>query len=112
MIGKHYSYEHYNCAHFFAEWYRQKLGIEIPVTDQFELSFILWLRRHFKQIDKPVEHCLVYMKQRNLTHVGVYADNGVYHNFKPARAKGSVVHWPLGVIQRNYEKVSFWQWSE
>lgn len=111
-IGKHYDYKNYNCAHFFAEWYKEKLGIIIPVVNQFELSFVLWLRRNFRQIDKPVENCLVYMKQRNLTHVGVFADNGVYHNYKPARANGSVQHWPLGVTKRNYKEVTFWVWSK
>jgi hypothetical protein len=112
MIGKHYSYDTYNCAHFFAEWYREKLGIEIPVHNQFELAFVMWLKRNFTQSEKPVENCLVSMKQRKLTHVGVYADNGVYHNYKPARSKGAVVHWPLGVVKRNYDEVTYWVWSK
>lgn len=112
MIGKHYSLTEYNCAHFFAEWYREKLNIEIPVHNQFELSFVKWLRQNFKQVGKPVEHCLVYMKQHRQAHVGVFADNGVYHNYKPSVANGAVVHWTLGCVKRSYNEVTYWIWSQ
>lgn len=112
MIGKHYSRDEYNCAHFVAEYYSSKLNIHIPVLNEFELSFVSWLRHNFKQVISPVEHCLVRMKDNKTSHVGVYADNGVYHNYRTARCKGSVVHWPLGVTKRNYEKVTYWVWSK
>lgn len=111
MIGKHYDYIHYNCAHFVAEWYKEKLGIVIPTTGVFELSFSLWMARHFKEIEHPVDNCLVTMKQRRDAHVGVYADYGVYHNHKPGDRAGSVVHWPLTAVQRNYNEVRFWQFK-
>jgi len=44
--------------------------------------------------------------------VGIYADYGVYHNYKPLRGTGAVVHWDLGVIKRHYDKVEFWKWSQ
>ncbi len=112
MIGKHYSLEHYNCAHFVADYYRDKLNIDIPVTDEFGLSFLRWMRKHFKETNKPNDHDLVYMKTNNSTHIGVYCGYGVYHNYKVGNSKGSVVHWTLGAIQRNYGKVTFWQWSQ
>jgi hypothetical protein len=108
----HYNYEHYNCAHFVATWYAEKLGIEMPVTNQFELSFVRWMRNHFIRIDTPVENCLVYMKSHGTSHVGVFSDYGVFHNLKCGNAKGAVVHWDLGVVKRNYEKVSYWLWSQ
>lgn len=111
MIGKHYK-DDYNCAHFVADWYKNKLNIDIPVENEFELSFVRWLRNHFKQVNKPCNNSLVLMRQYKSMHVGVYADNGVYHNHKPVECKGSVVHWPLGVIKRNYEKVTYWVWSK
>lgn len=111
MIGKHYS-ANYNCAHFVAEWYREKLNIEIPNDGHFEMSFVRWMRKRFVKVDKPVENCLVKMKQHNLAHVGVYADNGVYHNYKPGRSHGAVIHVPLGVIKRNYNEVTYWIWSQ
>ena len=110
-VGKHYS-DDYNCAHFVSEWYREKLNIVIPTNNQFELSFVRWLRHNFKQIDKPVENCLVSMKKDKMSHVGVYADNGVYHNFKPGHRNGAVVHWTVGVVKRNFEKVTYWVWSK
>ncbi len=112
MIGKHYDYHNYNCAHFVAEWYREKLGINIPDGSVFELSFSRWMARHFVEISQPVENCLVTMKQHRDAHVGVYADYGVYHNHKIGNRAGSVVHWPLSVTQRNYKEVRFWQWSK
>lgn len=99
MIGKHYTVD-YNCAGFVADWYSEKLNIKIPVHNCFELSFVRWLRNNFVQIDKPVDNCLVRMYQNKTSHIGVYADYGVYHNHKPANVKnGSVVHWPLGVTR-------------
>ena len=112
MIGKHYSLNDYNCAHFVADWYRDKLNIEIPVTDEFGLSFLRWMRKHFVKVDKPVTNDLVYMHSNNTAHIGVYADYGVYHNHKAGKAKGSVVHWDIGVINRNYDKVTFWKWLQ
>ena len=112
MIGTHYNLKEYNCAHFVAEWYRDKLDIEIPVTDEFALSFLRWMRKHFIQVDKPENNNLVYMHSNKITHVGVYADYGVYHNYKAGKAKGSVVHWDIGVINRNYNKVTFWKWLQ
>lgn len=110
MIGRHYDTENYNCAHFVADWYREKLNLHIPTDDCFELSFVRWLRYHFKQVDKPVDNCLVRMTGHKFAHVGIYADNGVYHNYKNHARYGSVVHWPVGVVKRNYEKVTYWVW--
>ena len=112
MIGKHYSRDNYHCAHFLAEWYKEKLGIVVPIENEFEISFMRWMRQHFTQIETPVDNCLVYMYQHKTVHVGVYCDYGVYHNYKPERVAGSVVHWELGVIKRSFEKVSYWQWSK
>lgn len=111
MIGKHYSVS-YNCASFVSDWYKEKLNIEIPTEGQFELAFVRWLRNNFVQIDKPEENCLVRMKQHNVSHVGVYADNGVYHNYKPRSSYGAVIHVPLGVVQRSYNEVTYWKWSQ
>lgn len=112
MIGIHYERDNYNCAHFFADWYREKLGIEIPVINEFSLSFMRWLRHNFTESKNPVDHCLVYMVENKSAHVGVFYNHEVYHNYKPFRAKGSVVKWPLGVVKRNYKEVSYWVWSQ
>lgn len=112
MIGKHYSETDYHCAHFLAEWYKEKLGIDVPIIDEFDLSFLRWMRKHFTQVKLPVENCLVKMDKTGLIHVGVYADYGVYHNYKSGKANGAVVHWDTGVVKRNYEKVTYWIWSQ
>lgn len=112
MIGTHYDTDNYNCAHFAAEWYKTKLNIDIPTSDCFELSFIRWLREHFTEVKKPVDNCLVRMMTGKLAHVGIYADNGVYHNYKPCGHNGGVVHWTLGCTKRTYDKVSYWVWSK
>lgn len=112
IVGAHYDYYRYNCAHFVADWYNQKLGITIPTDNCFELSFARWLRKHFVQIDKPQDHCIVHMQDVKLSHVGVYSDYGVYHNWKPTNGKGSVVHSTLTRIRKSYAKVTYWKWSE
>lgn len=112
MIGTHYDLENYNCAHFVAAWYSEKLNIEMKVTDEFGLSFLRWMRKHFTKIEKPENNCLVNMQSNKTTHIGVYSDYGVYHNYKAGKSKGSVVHWDMGVVNRNYNKVTFWKWSQ
>lgn len=112
MIGKHYREKDYHCAHFLAEWYRVKLGIEIPIVDEFEISFVRWLRRHFIQVSAPVDNCLVNMMSHGVRHVGVYAEYGVYHNYRANNKHGSVIHWDIGVVNRNYEEVTYWIWSQ
>lgn len=112
MIGRHYNYDNYNCAHFVKDYYSEKLNIEIPVMNVFGLGFLRWLRHRFEQVQFPVEHCIVRMTKNGESHVGVYADYGVYHNYKPLRGTGAVVHWDLGVIKRHYDKVEFWKWSQ
>lgn len=111
MTSNNYDLKKFNCAHFVAQWYSEKLNIEIPVIDEFELSFTRWMRKHFTPIDKPEENALVIMISNDASHTGVYADNGVYHNYKPRTKLGSVVHWDLGVVCRNYDEVKFYKWS-
>lgn len=111
MIGTHYDAKNFNCAHFVASWYRDNLNIEIPIIDEFELSFVRWMIRNFVKIDRPEQNCLVNMHNNDVSHIGVYDNYGVIHNYKIGNAKGSVVHWDLGVVMRNYKKVTFWQWS-
>lgn len=110
MIGTHYNALTFNCAHFVAEWYREKLDIHIDVVNEFDISFIRWMRLNFTQTPKPVDNCLVYMQSNGSSHIGIYSDYGVYHNYQNGKAKGSVVHWDLGTINRNYKKVTYWKW--
>lgn len=111
-IGKHYNYETYNCAHYVSEWYSEKLNIEIPTYNQFDISFVRWLRHNFTEVLKPTDNCIVVMKDEKVNHIGIYCDYGVYHNYQVRGSNGSVVHWPLGVVKRNYKKVTYWLWSK
>jgi len=111
VIGRHYDRERYNCAHFVADWYAEKLGIKLEVVNEFDMSFVRWMRTHFDKVNRPSENCLVRMQHGRSAHIGVYADNGVYHNLQSGNTNGSVVHWTLGMITRNYTKVTFWKWS-
>jgi len=108
-----YDREHFNCAHFVAHWYREKLGIEIPVKDEFDRSFMVWMRRHFTRIRQPEDHCLVLMVNMDGSyHIGVWYDYGVWHNFKPSIGHGAVSKWILGSVKQYYWKVSFYKWSQ
>lgn len=112
-LGKHYDKERYNCAHFVAEYYRENLNIEIPVVNEFGLSFVAWLRRNFNAITSPENNCLVLMITHDgLYHIGVYYNYGVYHNFKPNKGHGSVCKWTVGSVNTYYSKVSFHKWSQ
>ncbi len=99
MIGKHYKKYDYHCMHYVAERYERTLGIEIPIIDEFERSFLRWMREHFSPIDSPENECLVKMSTRDgKYHVGVYADYGVYHNYQIGNAYGSVIHSEMSMI--------------
>lgn len=102
-----------NCAHFVSKWYREKLDIEIEVKNEFELSFIRWMRRHFSRVSKPQNHDLVYMiNVDGTTHIGVYYNHLVHHNFKPLDGEGSVCKWTLLAVKQYFPEVSFGRWSE
>lgn len=108
LVGKHYIKNGYNCANFVSEWYETKLSIKVPVENEFSRSFVVWMRRHFHEIKRPEEHCLVLMVgSSGVYHIGVYHDSGVWHNFKPSNTYGSVVKWTLGSIRASYSKVTF-----
>lgn len=110
---KHYDLNNYNCAHFVADWYRDNLGIEIPVVNEFGLSFVMWLKRHFEIIKRPEQNCLVVMTNRdNSLHIGVFHDHMVHHNFKPATGKGSTCAWPLTSVKNEYVKVVYARWLQ
>lgn len=113
MIGTHYNTEEYNCAHYVCSWYKEKLNIEIPVLNVFELSFVSWLRKHFKPVRRPVNNDLVLMVNFDGSyHIGVYFNNGVNHNFKPTVGLGSVCWHSLNSIKSNYSNVRFFTWSK
>lgn len=107
-VGQHYRKHEYNCANFVADWYRDNLSIDIPVVNEFDRSFVVWMRRNFVDIERPVDHCLVLMVNSDGSyHIGVYYDHGVYHNFKPSVGKGAVCKWTLGSVNTYYKRVSF-----
>ena len=113
MIGKHYVKHGYNCANFVADWYARHLNVTIPVVNEFDRSFMVWMRKNFTDISTPVDHCLVLMvNPTGGHHIGVYHDYGVHHNFKPCVGLGSVCKWTLGSINAYYPKVSFHKWSQ
>lgn len=113
MIGVNYRKHSYNCANFVSDWYKDKLGVEIPVVNEFGRSFVVWMRRHFSDVTNPTENDLVLMIQRDGSyHVGVYHNHGVIHNFKPHSSHGSVCWDTLLAIKKNYREVTFHRWSE
>lgn len=113
LIGKHYNKKEYNCAHYVAEWYKERLDVSIVVENEFERSFLMWMRRHFADVKKPEDHCLVMMKQLDGSyHIGVYHNYRVHHNFKPVGGKGAVCSWTLGSIKSYYTEVSYHKWSK
>lgn len=113
MIGRHYSKHSYNCAHFVSDWYREKLGITVPVINEFDRSFVVWMRKHFSEIPKPKDHALVLMTNSDGGyHVGIYCENGVFHNFSDGVTSGAVCKWTLGTVINYYEnRVRYYEWS-
>lgn len=112
-VGQHYIKDGYNCANFVSDWYRERLGVEIPVINEFSRSFLVWMRRNFTDVSVPFDNCLVLMVNGDDSyHVGVYHDGGVWHNFKPSVGHGSVCKWTLGSVKAYYKRVSFHKWSK
>ncbi len=112
-IGTEYNKQNYNCAHYVADWYKEKLKIEIPVDDVFDRRFVVWMRSNFEQVAQPSDHSLVLMVNHDDTyHIGVYYNFRIYHNFKPAIGNGSVCNWTMGAVQAYFKQVRFYQWSQ
>lgn len=115
MIGRHYVKDTYNCAHFVADWYREKLNVDVPTDNVFDRRFVIWLRKHFDQVDgSPMDHDLALMVNTDGTyHIGVYYENGVLHNFqRNINSNGSVCKWTLGTVMTYYNQVRFYRWSQ
>lgn len=113
MIGRHYRKHSYNCANFVSDWYKEKLNIEIPVVNEFDRSFVVWMRRNFMDVIQPQENDLVLMVCRSGEyHIGVYHNYGVIHNYKTAKSHGSVCWDTLLAVKKNYQKVTFHRWSK
>ena len=112
-IGTHYRRDGYNCANFVSDWYRDRLGITIPVVNEFGRSFLVWMRKNFTDISLPEDNCLVLMINLDGSyHVGVYHQGFVHHNFKPSIGLGSVSAWVMSSVTSYYSKVSFHKWSQ
>lgn len=115
MIGKHYIKGKYDCAHFVAEWYREKLNITVPTDDVGGFSFVSWIRRHFSPVnDRPRENDLVIMTNIDGSfHIGVYSGRYVIHNYAGGDSeKGSSCKWKLSAIYSYYAKVRIMRWSK
>lgn len=105
-----YSKSIYNCAHYAVEEHNKMHGtsIEIEEGDAWQVSFIRFMRKQFKPIDKPKEGCLVVMKTVDDSfHVGIYKDFAVHHNYNFG-SSGCVIISDMGSIRAEFKRVRFY----
>jgi len=113
FIGKHYSKE-YDCASFVSEWFKVRLGIELPDFRGGKMAQVRWLRNNFTPVDEATDNCIVYMRTiTDKMHVGVYYNGYVYHNNGTGEVgtHGAVVATKLTVIKNNFYNIRFGKWS-
>lgn len=85
-LRKPYHGTDYNCLHLVAEAWQEHTGEDIwqqlcafhrPVGERFVRREA---RRHFVEIDKPKEPCIVlWQRARDVPHVGIYLRGRVLH---------------------------------
>lgn len=105
---REYDREHYNCSHVVAEYYRDRLGIELPSGSPAEwgLRFVKWMRARFTQSPHAVQDCLVLMRGKTL-HVGVYDDYMVMHG----HTVGQVIRTPVTLLKPLYQQITYWVYN-
>lgn len=109
MIGYHK--HRFNCAHYaIGEMNRlHGTGIKISEGQEWQASFLPYLRNYFKPSKTPVNNCLVVMSQGDDSlHLGVYRDYSVHHNYKPFDCAGCVIISDMGTIRAEYKRVRFY----
>lgn len=109
-FNREYDIRKYNCAHLVCEAWKDLTGFDLAGVLRGFLSgakdrrTILSDLRKMRQLDEPVDPCIVLMQQgRNAPHVGLYVRGRVLH----IREQG--VHFqPLDVVSIGFPKVRFY----
>ena len=77
LIGKPYNKDTYHCYHFIEEC------IDVPKLRDIAVDTVtddISKYKHlFNEISKPVDYCIALL---GTSHIGIYYQNGVYHNDK------------------------------
>lgn len=117
FFQKQYDRRAYNCLHFFVEFWRDYLEIDLSfiLPQENELAqgregiFELARLRLFRLISKPAGLCAVLMRNfadRDL-HIGTYLDGRVLHI-----DQGGVYYLPLEVAAIGFKSVSCYEYVD
>jgi hypothetical protein len=102
----------YNCASYAVERLNELHGLDIKVGkgNEWQASFIPFMRKYFKPSPVKVEGCLVVMTALNgCMHLGVYENYMITHNYKTSGGAGSVIKSDLGTIRTEFkERIRFY----
>lgn len=107
----HYNKHRYNCAHHAVNRLNEINGTDIHFSngDEWQSSFVLLLKDLFVPIRAPKEGCLVVLGQYGGgSHLGVFTNGHVEHNYKPSDSAGCVIKSDLGTIRSEYKRVRFY----
>lgn len=83
---KPYDKREYNCAHFAAEVWEDLTGFNLSeiltgfMRKKSERSINISDLRMLKQLEAPASPCLVWLHNKNVSHVGIYNNGRVLHN--------------------------------
>ncbi|AZU97855.1 hypothetical protein [Vibrio phage LP.2] len=109
MIGYHK--DNWNCAHEAVDRINKLHGLSIRFDSgqEWQASFLPYLREYFKPVRFPVDKCLVVMTQQDGSlHLGTYESYGVRHNYKPIDSAGCVIISDMGTIRSEYKRVRYY----
>jgi hypothetical protein len=101
FLHAEYHRTHYNCGHFACDVYNHLTGNTIAVPTGCSN---IRLRKFVKQLQEPINPCLVVMSRPNYTtHVGVYIDHKVMH----LTSQGARIE-PIDIASLFFTKVRFY----
>ncbi|AUR97520.1 hypothetical protein NVP1240O_20 [Vibrio phage 1.240.O._10N.261.52.F8] len=110
-----YHRERFNCAHYAVGRINEIYGANITIEDgqEWQSSFLPYMRKHFKPIKTPIDNCLVVMTNSSGgLHLGIYDRRHVAHNYSERTGGGSVIMSDMGTIRALYKRVRFYAYNK
>lgn len=110
LFNRQYDTEHYNCVHFLCDAWQHVTGQDLKQRMDGFLTAVSSMKasrqtmRGFSRLSAPVSPCIVLMKNRFNSHVGLFYQGRVLH-----LSEAGVQWMPLPVATFGFQVVRFYQ---
>lgn len=108
-LSKPYNKRTYNCAHFASEVWEDLTGenladVLLGVMKPRDLRDVKFKNfKRLKKVTTPISPCIVWLYNKNASHIGVFVDGRLLHN-----SSHGVRFELLETATLGYKKVSFY----